>query len=102
MGLNQWRTTNTIIDWFKSIRNKQFCKYFVFDIKEFYRSITETELKKALTFAEAQHIFQMMTKQLFTTQENHCSLTISKPALRKTVGYSISRWERTMERRFVS
>ena len=102
MGLNQWRTTNTIIDWFKSIRNKQFCKYFVFDIKEFYRSITETELKKALTFAEAQHIFQMMTKQLFTTQENHCSLTISKPELKEKVCYSISRWERTMERRFVS
>ena len=47
MGLNQWRTTNTIIDWFKSIRNKQFCKYFVFDIKEFYPSITENELKKS-------------------------------------------------------
>ena len=31
-----------------------------------------------------------MTNQLFTTQENHCPLTISKPALRKTVGYSMS------------
>ena len=30
----------------------------------------------------------MMTKKLFTTKENHCSLTISKPGFRETVGYS--------------
>ena len=103
MGLNQWRNTDTVIDWFKSIRNKHLCKFVVFDIREFYPSITENLLKKALTFAEAHtHIFQMMTKQLFTTQENHCSLMISKPGLRETVGYSMLRWERTMERRFVS
>ena len=47
MGLNQWRKTDTIIDCSKSIRNKQFCKYVVFDIKEFYPSITENELKKS-------------------------------------------------------
>ena len=104
MGLNQWRNTDTVIDWFKSIRNKHLCKFVVFDITEFYPSITANLLKKALTFAEAHtHLDKnMMTKQLFTTQENHCSLMISKPGLRETVGYSMSRWERTMERRFVS
>ena len=77
--------------------------------KEFYPPITENLLKKALTFAEAhthththKHIFQMMTKQLFTTQGNHYFLTISTVGLRDTVGYSMSRSERTMERRFVS
>ena len=30
------------------------------------------------------HIFQMMTKQLLNTQENHYSLTISKLRLRET------------------
>ena len=44
----------------------------------------------------------MMTKQLFTTQENYYSLTIIKLGLRETVGYWMSRWERTIERRFVS
>ena len=103
MGLNQWRNTDTVIEWFESIRNKHLCKFVGFDIRESYPSITENLLKKALTFAETHtHIFQMMTKQLFTTQENHCFLTISKPGLRETVGYSMSRWERMMERRFVS
>ena len=36
-----------------SIHNKHLCKLVAFDIKEFYRSITENLLKKALTFAEA-------------------------------------------------
>ena len=53
MGLSQWKNTDTVIDWFKSIRNKHLCKFVVFDIREFYPSITENLLKKALTFAEA-------------------------------------------------
>ena len=36
-----------------SIHNKHLYKFFAFDIKEFYPSITENLLKKALTFAEA-------------------------------------------------
>ena len=53
IGLNQWRKTDTVIDWFKSICNEHLCKFVVFDIKEFYPSITENLLKKALTFAKA-------------------------------------------------
>ena len=53
MGLNQWRNTDTVIDWFMGIRNKHLCKFVLFDIKEFYPSITENLLKKALNFAEA-------------------------------------------------
>ena len=52
MGLNQWRNTDTVIEWFESIRNKHLCKFVGFDIREFYPSITENLLKKALTFAE--------------------------------------------------
>ena len=43
----------TVINWFKSICNEHLCKFVVFDIREFYPSITENLLKKALTFAEA-------------------------------------------------
>ena len=53
MGLNQWRNTDTVIDWFKSIRNNHLCKFIVFNIRELYSSITENLHKKALAFAEA-------------------------------------------------
>ena len=41
IDLNQWRNTDTIIDCFKGISNKPLCKFVIFDIKEFYSSITE-------------------------------------------------------------
>ena len=53
MGLNQWRNTDTIIDWFKGVRNKHLRKFVAFDIKEFYPPITENLLKKTLKFTEA-------------------------------------------------
>ena len=46
MGLNQWRNTDTVIDWFKSVRKKHLCKFVVFDIKDCYPFITENLLEK--------------------------------------------------------
>ena len=36
-NLNQWRSTRTVIDWFKQIEHKSSCR---FDIVEFYPSIS--------------------------------------------------------------
>ena len=46
LTLNQWRNTDTVINWFKGIHNKHFYKFVIFDIKEFYLSITDNLLKK--------------------------------------------------------
>ena len=40
-----------MIDWFKNIENKAHCRFIKFDICEFYPSITETLLDKAIEFA---------------------------------------------------
>ena len=40
-----------VIDWFKKIEDKSRYKFTVFDIENFYPSITEDLLKKALNFA---------------------------------------------------
>ena len=50
--LNQWRNTATVIDWFSDIKGKQRSKFIKFDIVEFYPSISEDLLNKALDFAE--------------------------------------------------
>ena len=52
IGLNQWRNTDTVIDWFKSIRNTHLCKFVVFDIREFYPSIMRVSSK---SFHETLH-----------------------------------------------
>ena len=64
MGLNQWRNTDAVIDLFKGIRNKHFCKFVIFDIKEFYPSITEKLLKKVLTYAEAHTLLSVDDKAI--------------------------------------
>ena len=52
--LNQWKNTNDVISWFKSIKNKQNCKFISFDIKDFYPTITKELLSKWLSFAETK------------------------------------------------
>ncbi|GFS22017.1 hypothetical protein ElyMa_006939800 [Elysia marginata] len=51
---NQWRNTKDVINWFDNIKNKISCSFLSFDICEFYPSITEDLLEKALNFA-AKH-----------------------------------------------
>ena len=52
LSLNQWKNTSNVIDWFKGIKDKSVSKFIIFDIKDFYPSITQELLTKALTFAK--------------------------------------------------
>ena len=49
---NQWKNTNEVIHWFSSINEKQNYKFIQLDMKEFYPSISEETLNKAINFAE--------------------------------------------------
>ena len=57
-SIRQWKATvcgkdtREVIEWFKNITNKQKHKFIVFDIKEFYPTITKDLLTKCLKFAE--------------------------------------------------
>ena len=53
-AVNQWRNSTSVVDWFKGIPDKSKCKFIVFDIVNFYPSITEDLLRRAITFAR-QH-----------------------------------------------
>ena len=48
------KNTSDVISWFKSIKNKQNCKFISFDIKDFYPTITKELLSKCLSFAETK------------------------------------------------
>ena len=52
--VNQWKNLNDVISWFKNIKNKQNCKFLLFDIKDFYPTITKELLSKCLSFAETK------------------------------------------------
>eukprot|EP00794_Sanderia_malayensis_P007635 gene7635-biopygen6221 len=50
--LNQWKSTSSVIEWFKGIPNKSDCTFTVFDIESFYPSISEELLKKSIEYAK--------------------------------------------------
>ena len=57
LDVNQWKSSSTVIDWFKGIDNIKYCIFIKFDIRKFYPSILESILKKRLSFAsEYYHI----------------------------------------------
>ena len=47
-SVNQKRNTDSVITWFENIKNKNKYIYMQYDIEEFYPSISEDLLKKAL------------------------------------------------------
>ena len=49
--VNQWKNTSSVLQWFKHLPNKHRCAFITFDVVEFYPSISETLLTRALDFA---------------------------------------------------
>ena len=55
LNVNQWKNSESVINWFNTIENKHQCVFIQLDIVEFYPSITEEILDKAISFAK-QHV----------------------------------------------
>ena len=49
--IKQWKNTVSAVKWFNSLEDKHLIKFVMFDIKDFYPSITQDPLDKALNFA---------------------------------------------------
>ena len=51
LSCDQWKNTSSVLQWFKHLSNKHRCAFIIFDVVEFYPSIPETLLERALDFA---------------------------------------------------
>ena len=51
-GLNQWKSTGEVINWFENIKNKRNKRFIQVDVVNFYPSITEKLLKDAIEWAK--------------------------------------------------
>ena len=49
--INQWKNTSSVLKWFNCLENKNSLSFISFNVCEFYPSITEKLLSKALDFA---------------------------------------------------
>ena len=50
---NQWRSTSTVIKWFKTIKNKAKYRFIKFDIAESYLLISIEILDRIINFAKS-------------------------------------------------
>ena len=50
--LSQWKNVYSVIDWFKNLKNKKNLTFIVFDVVNYYPSITLELLTKALNWAK--------------------------------------------------
>ena len=64
--INQWKNTSAVIDWFNTIENKEKHSFICFDIVEFYPSISENLLNKALDFATAYDTITQRERNIIT------------------------------------
>ena len=51
-NLNQWKNTDAVLNWFKDIPNKNRFTFIIFDICDFYPSISPALLTKAINYAK--------------------------------------------------
>jgi len=51
-GLNQWKSSASVINWYSDIPNKNQHSFAVSDIENFYPSITEKLLTDSINFAK--------------------------------------------------
>ena len=49
--INQWKNTTSVLNWFNALQHKENLSFICFDVCDFYPSITEKLLAKALDFA---------------------------------------------------
>ena len=52
LKVNQWKNTQSVIEWFNNISNKANYSFLTFDITELYPSITEDLLDMAICWAQ--------------------------------------------------
>ena len=64
-GLQLWKNTDSVINWFKNLPNKQQLKFIQFDLCEFYSNISEQLITKSIEFAENYITISDDDKELF-------------------------------------
>ena len=72
LNINQWRSTQDCIKWFKDYDKDDKCSFIKYGIKEFYPSITEKTLDKALELAREYRIIPLDKFEII----KHCHKTL--------------------------
>ena len=82
-NFNQWKNTTSVIDWFKKIENKHQYNFICFDIVEFYASISQDLLDRALDFASTYDNITNDERKIITHAKNSILIHKQQPWQKK-------------------
>ncbi len=80
---NQWKNTSSVIKWFENIENKEDKKFISFDVVEFYPSITQDLLTRALNFASTHDNITKDEKDIIIHAKNSILIYDQQPWQKK-------------------
>ena len=83
-AVNQWKNSDSVIKWFKNIPNKPAYSFINFDVVDFYPSITENLLSKALTFASEYDDITDQEKHIIMQAKNSLLFNENEEWYKKT------------------
>jgi len=92
--INQWKNTASVLKWFNSLNNKSSLSFICFDVCEFYPSITEKLLSKALNFASEHRQITSQEREIIL---HAYSATIAHGRRNQQTINSMSPWDHSME-----
>ena len=72
LNINQWRSTKDYIKWFEEYDKDDRCSFIKYDIREFYPSITERALDRALDLAKEYMVIPLNKVEII----KHCRKTL--------------------------
>ena len=98
---NQWMNSK-VVEWFMSIPSKSQHKFIMFDIKDFYPSIKQDLLSKALNFAKQHTAISKSDYDIILHCKEIFTLYQGDPWTKKKVEYLMSPWVPMMVLKYVN
>ena len=86
LHLNMWRNTAAVTEWFTKIDRKEKATFFCFDVVDFYPSITEDLLKRALLFAKQYTTISDQENDIILHSRKSMLFTQDKEWIKKGTG----------------
>ena len=77
--VNQWKNTSSVPQWFERLANKSDLAFICFDVVEFYPSISEALLNRALDFASEHLIISASERQTIINSKHSLLFSEGQP-----------------------
>ena len=82
--VNQWKNTSSVLQWYERLPNKRDSAFICFDVVEFYPSITEALLNRALDFASELVTISNDDRQTIVNAKHSLLFNNGRPWEKKT------------------